>query len=121
MVITLQDRETLKAIVREALALEPRPGHMEELLTKPVRQVTVQPAEKKRVTVQQLLDTVREYRAVLKKHDRVMDQYRDHPFDSKTASKAREKARDDLEQAEEGFLEFCKAVAAGTTVIERGT
>lgn len=122
MVITMQDRETLKAIVLEALALQPRPGHLQELIAAPVRETrTEPPVEKQKITVQGLLDKVREYRAVLKKHDRVLEQFRNHPFDSKNAQRAIENARNALEEAEEGFVEFCKAVAAGTTVIERGT
>lgn len=116
MVITMQDRETLTDIVTQAVAAalagnKPAPV----LETKPE---PAQPVEKTRLTVQQVLDNVREYRAAVKKFDRVMEQFRDHPDDSKAANRARKQVRDELRKAEDGFLEFCKAVAAGTTVVE---
>lgn len=119
MIVTMQDRETLTDIVTKAVAAAlagNKPAPVVETRTEPAP-----PVEKTRITVQELLDKVREYRATLKKHDRVMEQFRNHTDDSKNANRAREKARDELEEAEEGFLDFCKAVAAGTTVIERGT
>ena len=116
MIVTMQDREILTDIVTKAVSAAlagNKPAPVLETRPEPAP-----PVEKTRLTVQQVLDNVREYRAAVKKFDRVMEQFRDHTDDSKAANRARKQVRDELRKAEDDFLEFCKAVAAGTTVVE---
>ena len=114
MIITLEARADLKAIVKEAVA--------EVMGVKPQPVVETPPAitfTPDRMTVQQVLELAQEYRRVLKKHDKTMNQHRNHPFDSKVANRAIEAARDELEAMEERYQSFCKGVAAGWVLIGR--
>jgi len=118
--ITMEDREILKAIVTEAVApfFEKTPTPVLETRTeKPVEPVT--PVISQRMTIDELVDLVREYRAKHKALERTLERFRNHPDDSINANRAIVRAREELREAEEGFQRFCECVAAKTTVIER--
>lgn len=121
--MNLEDRETMRRVMTEVMA---------SFLGKPVLETKTEPVVEQVVfsstpipvshtDVAALFKTVSNYRAALKKYDKVMNQYRDAPFDSKIAKRNILTAKKNLEEAEEGFLTFCKKVANGTMVINRGT
>ena len=119
MTITMQDREILKAIVAEAVApfFEKTPATVLETRTEKTEPVT--PVVSQHMTVDELVEFVREFRSKQKALVRTLERFRNHRDDAVNANRAINKARAEVEEAEEKLQALCEAVAAKTTVIER--
>jgi hypothetical protein len=125
--ITLEDRAIFTDIITKATA--PILDAVKALQKAPVLETRKEEPEKPRepkplklpegpyITVGQLLETLRVFRARVRTCDRVLEKFRDHPQDSSNAERAIANARGDVKVAEEGFLALCRELADGKRTI----